>query len=86
MTKIEMTKQKKPPFAVGDKVTTDFHPRDRAIVRAVTKVVKRSGAWQSGWLVSVDAGTACAQCERTAREWLTDLDSGWFTLRREHHE
>ena len=77
-----MTKKPKPPYAVGDKVTTDFHPHDCAIVRTVTKV-KSCSRCESGWLVSVDAGTACSRCERAAGEWLTDLDAGWFAPHKE---
>jgi len=80
-----MTKKLQPPYAVGDKVTTDFHPHDRAIVRAVTKV-KSCSRCESGWLVSVDTGTACSRCERAAGEWLTDLDAGWLEPHKKRPE
>ena len=77
----KMTEQSQtPPFKIGDKVTTDFDQRDRAIVRTVTKVA-HSAHCQSGWVLDVDAGTACQRCKRDAGVALTDIDSDWFKIR-----
>jgi len=67
----------KPPFAVGDKVTTDFDLRDCAIVRTVTRVVRYAHC-ESGWLASADRGHQCSRCRRAGAEDLTGLDSSWF--------
>ena len=65
-----------PPFAIGDKVTTDFHPGEGHVVRTVTDVYAKADC-QSGWMVSADAGAPCAECQRPNRAvWA--IDSDWF--------
>lgn len=39
------------PFSIGDKVTTDFYKKDRALIRTVTKVYRPGYVCESGWLV-----------------------------------
>lgn len=58
----------KPPFRVGDKVTTDFHRGEETLVRTVT-AVEWTGAGDSGWEVAVRGGRR-----------IGPADSDWFTL------
>jgi hypothetical protein len=43
------------PFVVGEKVTSDFFPREVEVVRTVTKV-KKDKRFKSGWEVAATNG------------------------------
>ena len=66
----------KPPFRVGDKVTTDFQRGQEHIVRTVTEVIGHATC-QSGWLVSANAGEPCDKCAR-GYDTIGRIDSDWF--------
>lgn len=54
---------------VGDKVKTDFYPKDKELIRVVTNVKRYVGASQSGYEVTT------IDCK--GRELSCDMD--WYT-------
>lgn len=72
----------KPPFKVGDKVTTNHPGEDQTIVRTITKI-KKSDICGSGWIASADGGKQCPTCGRWDASPLTDYDAPWFQLVKE---
>lgn len=74
--------EKKQPFNVGDKVTTNYYPNQEKIVRAVLEIYKDSDC-ESGWRVLADGGEPCACCKRPFGNEIGGrhgygVDSGWF--------
>lgn len=56
-----------PPFKPGDKVVTNFYPKDRALIRVVTKVYQRK-VCKSGWFVTT----------RDEHGRVLDCDAHWY--------
>jgi hypothetical protein len=54
---------------VGDKVKTEFYPKDRNLIRAVVGIKKYVGASQSGWEVTTKDG----------KGRLLSCDMDWYT-------
>lgn len=67
----------KPPFAVGDEVTTYFRPREGHVVRRVVEV-RKAASCRTGWQVSADEGDTCSCCSRKLGGKITFMDSSWF--------
>ena len=68
----------KPPFKIGDFVTTPFHQNDTFVVRRITKI-EWTGASQTGWIADADGGELCPRCRRGANS-VRHLDANWFIL------
>ena len=69
----------KPPFKVGDEVTTDMPGEDNTVVRTITKI-RKSDLCGSGWMASADGGKQCPACGRWDATPLKDYDAPWFQL------
>ena len=69
----------KPPFEIGDKVRTYYHPESSTVVRQVIRCVADAECG-SGWRVWVDNGGVCPTCGRERGMPISDgIDSSWFT-------
>jgi hypothetical protein len=81
MTTPKRKKPTKPPFKVGDLVTTDFYPPGRNLVRRVTDC-RRDKDCGSGWIVDAEDASdgACPHCRRPKVPDLRQIDSGWLVL------
>lgn len=70
----------KPPFKLGDKVTTTYYPDEHKIVRTVIGIYTHEGC-ESGYIVRADGGICCPTCNRKGTEITQPpLDSYWFKL------
>jgi len=71
----------KGPFKRGDKVTSDFYPDEKDLVRTVTSCIKHPNC-QSGWRITADAGEPCPCCNRPGKPIIgagnNGVDSEWF--------
>lgn len=75
-----MSKHSRPPFKVGDKVTTDFYTDEADVVRTVMSV-RRYANCTSGFLVVADGGEPCVCCGHrpgTPTPGPNGIDSTWF--------
>lgn len=68
---------KKAPFAVGDKVTTDFNLGEERVVRTVTECLPKPDC-QSLWVISTNAGKMCPLCRKPAGRPTYRIDAAWF--------
>jgi len=65
-----------PPFAVGDKVTTDYRGRSKEGVFEVYEVGVADG-YGSGWYVSLAPSAPCPTCGHVRYEGVYRIDSAW---------
>jgi len=71
------------PFAIGDRVTTEFIHEHSDVVRTVTEVeaynpIVNLGPPSSGWIIAADAGEPCPTCGKAPSQEIPVIDSGWF--------
>lgn len=66
-----------PPFAVGDRVTTNFDEHDADTVRTIV-AVRPKGTTPGGYLVGATTAPPCPACGRGGRPLPEWLDAVWF--------
>ncbi len=69
---------KTPPFKIGDKVKLKHHGTEPAIVRQITRIVRRD--WMEGsYLIIVDGGEPCPLCGLKKGKTVSSIGTDWLT-------
>jgi hypothetical protein len=72
-----MTRARKAPFAIGDRVTSTFHEGEEKIVRRIT-MIERADHVETGWIASADGGETCPACGVPGGYSITGVSAWWF--------